>query len=122
TSNLIGTVFFWLDYSIPLADFRQEAERLCKEVPELWNGDVFVVQVTECNDRAMQVRVLASAQNSGKAWDLRCYLREHLLVYIQSNFPDALPRIRTHFEPGNVLLTPVPGASPFSKQEQSPEV
>lgn len=104
TSELTGTVFFWLDYSVPLAQFREEAERLCRAVPHLWNGHVFVVQVTDCSERAMQVRVLASAQDSGKAWDLRCHLREHLLLYIQSHFPEALPHVRSRSEPLDVTL------------------
>jgi len=108
TSELIGTVFFWLDYSVPLAAFREEAKRLCEEVPHLWNGEVFVVQVTECSERSMQVRVLASSGDSGKSWDLRCHLRENLLVYMSRNFPESLPRLRAHVDPPNIMMTPTP--------------
>jgi len=106
TSELIGTVFFWLDYSVPLAAFREEAERLCKQVPHLWDGEVFVVQVTECSERAMQVRVLASSADSGKNWDLRCHLRENLLVYVQRHYPESLPRLRAEMEPSEITMTP----------------
>lgn len=112
TSELIGTVFFWLDYSVPLADFRAEAERLCKEVPHLWNGEVFVVQVTDCSEKAMQVRVLASSGDSGRNWDLRCYLRENLLVYLQQHFPEALPRIRAEVTASSPSPTLMPDPVP----------
>lgn len=43
SSSLIGTVFFWVDYSVPIEPLRVEAERLCKEVPHLWDGKVYVL-------------------------------------------------------------------------------
>ena len=94
TSSLIGTVFFWMDYSIPLAPLRKEMERLCQKVPHLWDGEVCVLQVTDCNERAMQIRVLGSSADSSRNWDLRCYLRENLIAFVSVNYPDSLPRIR----------------------------
>jgi hypothetical protein len=35
-----------------------------------------------------------SAPDSGKAWDLRCYVREALIAYLQQNHPQSLPRLR----------------------------
>src|SRR5690606_36329747 len=102
TSSIIGSVFFWLDYSVPLSALRLEAEKLCNEVRQLWDGEVFVVQVTDCNERAMQVRVLASSADSSRNWDLRCYVREHLLTFLNSNYPDSLPKIRGSLESGSV--------------------
>lgn len=95
TSSLIGTVFFWVDYSVPIEPLRVEAERLCEEVPHLWDGKVCVVQVTDCNERAMQVRVLGSSIDSGRNWDLRCHLRENLLKFVNAHYPGSLPKIRT---------------------------
>lgn len=94
TSSLLSAVFFWLDYSVPIEPLREEANRLCREVPELWDGRVCVVQVTDCNETAMQVRVLGSAADSSRSWDLRCHLRENMLAYIRNNFPESLPTIR----------------------------
>jgi len=102
TSSIIGSVFFWLDYSVPLSALRLEAEKLCNEVRQLWDGEVFVVQVTDCNERAMQVRVLASSADSSRNWDLRCYLREHLLTFLNSHYPESLPKIRGSLESGSV--------------------
>ena len=98
TASLIGSVFFWVDYSVPLEPLRRETERLCKEVPHLWDGEICVLQVTDCNESAMQIRVLGSSGDSSRSWDLRCYLRENLLAFINRHYPEALPRIRASVE------------------------
>jgi hypothetical protein len=53
-----------------------------------------VVQVLETSERAMQVRILVSAQDAGRTFDLRCKIREGLLAFVHKNYPDCLPRIR----------------------------
>lgn len=97
TSQLIGTVFLWLDYRIPLDPLREELKRLCEAAQE-WDGRVCVLQVTDTNDRAIQVRALVSARASGEAWDLRCKIREGLIAWVQEHQPDCLPRLRLHGE------------------------
>jgi small-conductance mechanosensitive channel len=92
-SQLLGTVFLWLDYRVPLAPLRAELERVCSEAPD-WDGRVALLQVTETNERALQVRALVSARDASKAWDLRCRVREALVDFLQREHPDALPRVR----------------------------
>jgi hypothetical protein len=55
---------------------------------------VQVLQVTDCTERAMQLRALVSAPDSGLAWDLRCRVREGLLDFIHRHYPEYLPRAR----------------------------
>jgi hypothetical protein len=38
--------------------------------------------------------VLVSAANASDGFDLRCELREKLIVFLRAEFPDALPRTR----------------------------
>lgn len=94
TSTILGSVFLWVDYALPLAPVREEFERLCGEVPHLWDGEVCVLQVTDCNKRAIQLRALTSSPDSARAWDLRCYLRENLIHFIGQQYPQSLPRLR----------------------------
>lgn len=96
STQILGTLFLWVDYAMPLAPLREELDRLCKKVPELWDGRVSNIQVTDTTDKAIQLRVLVSSSNAGNNWDLRCYLREHLLHYIVANHPDYLPQLRTN--------------------------
>lgn len=93
TSEILGTVFVWVDYRLPLEPVRREAERICRDAPE-WDERVCVLHVVDANERAMQLRVLVSAGDAGRAWDLRCRMREGLVHFIQRDYPDCLPRLR----------------------------
>ena len=48
----------------------------------------------------MQLRVLATAADSSKAWDLRCEIREKFIAYIQDKHPQSLPKLRAQMEDG----------------------
>jgi len=93
SSQILGSVFIWLDYGTPLEPLREEAKRICEASPE-WDGRLCLIQVTEAGERAMQIRVLVSAQDSSRAWDLRCKLREQLVDFIRANYPQSLPVLR----------------------------
>jgi small-conductance mechanosensitive channel len=93
TSELLGTVFLWVDYGMPVDPLRAELKRVCEASP-LWDKRVCLIQVTDTSERAMQLRALVSAASSGSAWDLRCLVRERLLDYIRREHPQFLPRIR----------------------------
>ncbi len=93
TSAIIGTVFLWVDYRMPLEPLRDELQRACKASSN-WDGRVCLLQVTEAGERAMQLRCLVSSADSPKNWDLRCEVREKLLAYVQSLHPEYLPRLR----------------------------
>lgn len=94
SSEILGTVFLYVDYTIPLEAIRKEFDRLI-ELSPLWDKKVKVVQVTDTKENNIEVRVLMSAHNSSDAFDLRCYIRENLVTFIQQNYPGSLPRIRT---------------------------
>ncbi|MFC3607317.1 mechanosensitive ion channel family protein [Stutzerimonas tarimensis] len=100
TANLIGSVFVWVDYSLPLEPLREELRRLCEEVPELWNGEVCVLQVTDTSEKSMQLRALVSSRDSSSNWDLRCHIRENLIGFIQRQYPHALPQLRADMNVG----------------------
>lgn len=93
TSQILGTVFLWLDYRQSVPALRQEMERFVRAHP-LWDGRVCELEVTEATERAMQVRCLVSCRDSSQSWKLRCAVREHLIGFIQANHPDGLPQLR----------------------------
>lgn len=96
-SELLGTVFLWLDYRVPLAPLRAELERVCDAAPE-WDKRVAMIQVVETSERCMQIRALVSAQDAAKAWDLRCRVREALIDFVQRKYPEGLPRLRAEID------------------------
>lgn len=93
SAQIIGTVFLYVDYRMPLAPLREELARVVEDAPE-WDRRVQVLQVTDGTERSMQLRVLVSSLDSGLNWDLRCRVREALLHFIQLHYPQYLPRAR----------------------------
>jgi small-conductance mechanosensitive channel len=93
TSEILGTVFIYVDYTLPVDDLRSELTRLL-ELSALWDKRVGILQVTDAKERTMELRALVSARNSSQAFDLRCYIRENLVKYIQEHNPESLPKNR----------------------------
>ena len=93
TSELLGTVFLYTDYDVPVNELRNELTRLLNET-DLWDKRVGIVQVTDTKERTIELRILVSARNSSQAFDLRCYVRENMIYYLQKNFPGSLPKTR----------------------------
>jgi small-conductance mechanosensitive channel len=93
SADLLGHCFIYVDYTVPVEPIRQELKRIL-ESTKLWAGKVCVLQVSDFERNVMQLRALMDARNSGDAWDLRCYVREHLIEFIQKNYPGGLPRYR----------------------------
>ncbi|MBI9115785.1 mechanosensitive ion channel family protein [Sanguibacter suaedae] len=92
-AELLGTVEIDLDWDVPLAEMRAELTRLLDSTP-LWDERVGVLQVTEATHGFVRVRAMASAQDAGTLFDLRCYLREGLVEWLQREAPQAKPRTR----------------------------
>lgn len=93
SSDILGTVFLQVDYRVPLEELRAELTRILESSP-LWDRKVNVLQVTDSKPHVMEIRALASASDAGKAWDLRCDVREKLVTFLQEHHPYALPRLR----------------------------
>jgi small-conductance mechanosensitive channel len=94
SAQLLGSVFVWVDYSFPVDEARRALERIVSASPK-WDRRFWNLQVTDANERAVQLRVLATAADSSSAWDLRCEIREKFIAYIQAAHPQALPQLRT---------------------------
>ena len=93
SSSIIGTVFLWVDYRMPLAPLRAEAQRLCEASPD-WDQRLCKLQVTEAGEGSIQLRLLVTSASSGRNWDLRCHVREGLVDFMQREFPQHLPLLR----------------------------
>jgi small-conductance mechanosensitive channel len=93
SASIIGTIFMYVDYTIPVESLRTEFEAIVKKHP-LWDGRVYCLQVTELKERTVELRVLVSAVDSPKAWDLRCDVREAMLKFVQHHYPQCLPVFR----------------------------
>ena len=97
TADLLGTVFIYVDYTVPVDAIRAELQRLLKD-SELWDQKVCVLQVTNTTERTIELRALMSAKDASTAWSLRCHIREKLVEFIQRNYPQSLPKMRAAFQ------------------------
>jgi small-conductance mechanosensitive channel len=93
SSDIMGTAFLYVDYSIPVEDLRKQLEAIVHPSP-LWDNRVCGMQVTNLTDRSMELRCLMSSRNSSENFDLRCLVREKMTAWIQQNYPDAFPMTR----------------------------
>jgi small-conductance mechanosensitive channel len=96
-ADILGTVFIYTDYTIPVQAVRDELKRIVAK-SSAWDGKVCVLQVTNATERALELRALASAPDASKAWDLRCEIREKLILFIQKHYPASLPKVRAELE------------------------
>lgn len=94
SNNLIGSVYIYVDYTLPIPELREELNKILADSP-LWDGNVSTIQVSDLQDRVMQLRVLGSADSPAKAWDLRCEIREKLIAFISEFYPQCLPMTRS---------------------------
>lgn len=93
TAELLGAVYLHLDYTAPLEEMRQELARVLPQ-NKLWDGRVGLLQVTDSKENTLEIRILVSATDSGNAFDLRCWVREKLITFVQINYPGTLPQRR----------------------------
>jgi small-conductance mechanosensitive channel len=101
TSDLLGWCMLYADYSLPVEELRQELHRVLTET-KLWDGKVWALQVTDLTEKTMQVRALMSASSASIVFDLRCYVREQLIQFLQKKYPQCLPRAREEQLPARV--------------------
>ena len=101
-SAVLGSVEMDVDWTVPFDEMRAELAKLL-EGNELWDQRVTVLQVTDAVGAVVRVRVLVSAKDGPTLFDLRCHVREGLVVWLQRAHPTALPKVRNEgvagFEP-----------------------
>jgi small-conductance mechanosensitive channel len=92
-TELLGTVEFDVDFTVPLEDMRDELQRRLSE-SDLWDGRMGVLQVTDAVNGVVRVRMLISAPDASALFDLRCFVREGLVDWLQRTNRGALPHQR----------------------------
>ncbi|WP_248256433.1 mechanosensitive ion channel family protein [Georgenia sp. EYE_87] len=90
---LLGGVELDLDWRVPVPAMRAELERLLAAT-DLWDGRVGILQVLDATNGMIRMRALVSGKDAPTLTDLKYYLREALVDWVQTNAPYALPRNR----------------------------
>ncbi|MBF0431713.1 MAG: mechanosensitive ion channel [Fibrobacteria bacterium] len=103
SSDILGTVFLYTDYTVSVDAIRKEMEKIVAG-SEDWDKKVCGVQVTDSKPDVLEIRLLISAKDASKAWNLRCLLREKIVDFIQRNYPESLPRTRAELIPQSQIM------------------
>jgi small-conductance mechanosensitive channel len=111
SSDLLGTVFLYADYTVPVEKLRVRLQEILEASPH-WDRKVSGIQVTNATDRTVEVRALMSAADSSALWNLRCEVRERLIEYLQREFPESLARLRADLSGPGSLPSSSPAAAP----------
>jgi small-conductance mechanosensitive channel len=117
-SALIGVVYFYLDYRAPVGIIRDKLAELVKQSKD-WNGKTVALQVTDTKPTTIELRAIVSADDAGRAWNLRCEVREKMIDFLQREHPETLPRQRqVNFseDGGAAALTDLPPAKPAKRR------
>ena len=61
--------------------------------------------------RAVQIRALVTARNSGDLFDLRCFVREEIVAYIREHQPHAMPKLRVELPGGGGDVAETPAST-----------
>ena len=126
-TEIMGTVEFDVDFSVPFNDMRAELDRLLAH-NELWDGRRGVLQVTDAVGGMVRVRIVVSAPNAGALFDLRCAVREGMVDWVQHSrvrptqriepSPPSEPRRRSNDDDG---ATPRVASGMFSGSPEADE-
>jgi small-conductance mechanosensitive channel len=114
-ADLLGTVELDVDWEVPVEAMRTELTRLLQDT-DLWDRRVGILQVTDAVGGMVRVRALASAVDAPTLFDLRCYVREGLVGWLQREAPQSLPKSRWE----GVAPAPAPASGRRARPETTP--
>jgi len=121
-SEILGSVEFDLDWRVSPQRMREHLKGVLAE-STLFDGRTSVLQVTDATGGTVRVRILVTAKDAPSLWDLRCYVREAMLLWIQSAMPDAAPAQRILMAEASAPAEPEPARpKPRAKKAPAPEL
>ncbi|MCD8177203.1 MAG: mechanosensitive ion channel family protein [Tannerellaceae bacterium] len=93
SSDIIGAVFIYVDYRIPINDLKKHVTEFVGKDPN-WDHNTCLLTVNNLKETCIELRVLVSSEDASKNNDLQTAIREEMLRYIQINYPDYLTQTR----------------------------
>jgi small-conductance mechanosensitive channel len=118
SSQLLGSVELDLDWRVSPAAMRDHLDAVLERT-ELWDGRAKVLQVTDAVGGLIRVRILVTAIDAPTLFDLRCYVREEMVHWIQETQPEAEPAQRLLLQRGDE--TARPDAAPKPDSSRAPD-
>lgn len=93
SKELISTIYLYCDYNAPLSQIREQFKQILDKTP-LWNGRVYSMDITNVSEQTIQIRFTMSAEGPGPSFELGCFVREEMIMFMQAQHPEAFPRQR----------------------------
>ncbi|ASN38386.1 MULTISPECIES: mechanosensitive ion channel family protein [Paeniglutamicibacter] len=91
SNEISGTVLLDLNWNAPIEHLRTRTEQLLAST-DLWDGRTGDLNVTDAIGGILKVTIAVSARNPGDLYDLRNFIREHLISELRRDHPEALPK------------------------------
>lgn len=89
-SELLGAVEMDLDWNVSPTAMRAHLHDVLEKT-ELWDRRTSVLQVTDAVAGYVRVRILVTAKDAPTLFDLRCLVREAMVMWVQRTMPQAVP-------------------------------
>ncbi|MFS0866533.1 mechanosensitive ion channel family protein [Microbacterium sp. 179-B 1A2 NHS] len=89
-SELLGAVEFDLDWRVDPEAMRAHLDTVLAQT-SLWDRRASVLQVTDAVGGYVRVRILVTAADAPTLFDLRCIVREAMVLWVQRTMPAGLP-------------------------------
>ena len=86
--DLLGRVEFELEWNTPITQMRAELGRILART-DMWDGDTGILQVLDATGGKIKIGALLSGRTSAELTDLKYYVREEMVKWIQTLTPDA---------------------------------
>jgi small-conductance mechanosensitive channel len=100
TSDITGSFFLYVDYSMSIDWLRNEFMNIVKDNP-MWDKKWAALVVTDLKPDVMELRCTMTTRKSGDSWELRCFVREELIRRISEEYPQSLPKTRAELLVGD---------------------
>ncbi len=81
--ELTAVVLLHVKFTAPVGLLREKLRALCEANPK-WDQRRCELQVGDSDALGMVLRVMVSARNVADAWDIKCSVREGLIVFLQT--------------------------------------
>ncbi|MET0297606.1 MAG: mechanosensitive ion channel domain-containing protein [Microbacterium sp.] len=112
-SELLGSIELDVDWRVSPARMREHLDEVLAH-EDLWDRRASVLQVTDAVGGLVRVRILVTARDAPTLFDLRCNVREAMVLWIQHAMPAAVPVQR-------VLLAEPEGPEDRPHEPSAPE-
>ena len=97
STQYTGSVDLALDWRAPIEDIRAQLAHIVAGTP-LWDGRLATLSVLDTSTATVMLRIAVSGRNPLDVGALRAHVREEILVWLQREAPEALPRTRIRIE------------------------